>query len=101
VTVFFFLLPVNSVNSIQRILIGFLYFQLKFLRNNDFLRGYLFKIWLKIVGFLDLSDYFCILKSILEVIQHSESFLHSKMDFEQQKIVIPINLYDPAKKTIS
>ena len=38
---------------------------------------------------LDLSDYL----SVLGIFQHVNPFLHSKMNSEQQKIVMYINLY--------
>jgi hypothetical protein len=62
--------------------------RVKILGNEYFWGGYLSEIPGEIVGLLDLSDYFC---------------NHSEMDFEQQKIVIRVNLYllILAKKSIS
>jgi hypothetical protein len=62
--------------------------------------GYLLEIRLEIVGFLDLSDYFLKISIPWEFFSMLNPFLHSKMDSEQQKIVIRINLYNqiPAKK---
>jgi hypothetical protein len=57
----------------------------------------------EIVGFVDLSDYFCKIRVPWEFFSMLNPFLHSKMDFEQQKTVIRVNLYRqiPAKKAIS
>jgi hypothetical protein len=45
----------------------------------------------EIVGFVDLSDYFCKIRVSLEFFSMMNPFLHSEMDFEQQKIVICVN----------
>jgi hypothetical protein len=78
-------------------------YRLKILRNEDFFWGYLPEIRREIVGFVDLSDYFCKIRVPWEFFSMLNPFLHSEMDSEQQKIVIRVNLYRriPAKKTIS
>jgi hypothetical protein len=77
--------------------------RLKLLRNGDFFREYLPEIRREIIGFVDLSDYFCIIRVPWEFFSLLNPFLHSEMDFEQQKTVIHVNLYRRilAKKAIS
>jgi hypothetical protein len=77
--------------------------RLNVLRNDDFFRGHLPEIRREIVRFVDLSDYFCIIRVPQGFFSMLNPFLHSEMDFEQQKIVIRVNLYRriPAKKAIS
>ena len=74
--------------------------RLKILQNEDFFWGYLPEIRLKIVRFVDLSDYFCKIRVPWEFFSMLNPFLHSEMNSEQQKIVIRVNLYSriPAKK---
>jgi len=47
----------------------------------------------EIVRFVDLSDYFCKIRVPWEFFKMLNPFLHSEMDFEQQKKVIRVNLY--------
>lgn len=77
--------------------------RLNILRNEDFFLGYLPEIRREIVGFVDLCNYLCIIWVPWEFFSMLNTFLHSEMDFEQQKIVIRVNLYHqiPAKKAIS
>jgi hypothetical protein len=70
-----------------------IYSRLKILRNDDFFSGIFAEIRREIVGFVDLSDYFCIIRVPWEFFSMLNPFLHSEMDFEQQKIVIRVNLY--------
>jgi hypothetical protein len=55
---------------------------------DDIFQGYLSKILLKIVRSAYLSDYFCIIQVPQEFFSMLNPFLHSEMDFKQQKIVI-------------
>ena len=67
--------------------------RLKILRNEDFFPRYLPKIRWGIVGFVDLSDYLCRIRVSWEFFSMLNSFLHSKMNSKQQKIIIRVNLY--------
>ena len=62
--------------------------RLKILRNEEFFGGYLSEIPQEIVGLLYLSDYFCRIRVPWKFFNMMKPFLHSKMDFEQQKIMI-------------
>jgi hypothetical protein len=57
-----------------------------------FFQGYLSQILLEIVELVDLSDYFYIIQEP-KFFSMLNLFLYLEIDFEQQKIVIHINLF--------